>query len=106
MRDFYNNITNNVKNDENYNMRTLYNMGFFDDVWSTMKDIGKGVGDVVTTVAPILPFILKKGGSIKNENKDTPANRAKIVRAWNKAHPGRKLTVAKLNKAMGMKGKK
>jgi hypothetical protein len=85
----------------------MYNkMGFFEDAWSTMKDIGKGIGDVVTTVAPILPFILKKGGSVKDENKDTPANRAKIVRAWNRAHPGRKLTVAKLNKAMGMKGKK
>ena len=102
MRDFYNNITNNVKNDENYNMRTLYNMGFFDDVWSTMKDIGKGVGDVVTTVAPILPFILKKGGSVKQE--DTPTNRRKLLNAWNKAHPGRQITMPQLTAALKAKG--
>jgi len=80
-------------------------MAWYDDVWNTIKDIGKGVGDVVSTVAPILPFILKKGGSVK-EFKDTAENRAKILRAWNRAHPGRKLTMAKLNKAMASKGKK
>lgn len=77
-------------------------MGFFDDVWSTMKDIGKGVGDVVTTVAPLLPFILKKGGSVKQE--DTPTNRRKLLNAWNKSHPGRQLTMAQLTKALKAKG--
>lgn len=91
-----------MKNDANYNMRILYNMGFFDDVWDTMKDIGTGVGTVISTVAPILPFILKKGGTVKQD--DTPANRRKLLNAWNKGHPGRQITMAQLTKALKAKG--
>jgi hypothetical protein len=79
-------------------------MAWYDEVWSTIKDIGAGVGEVVSTVAPILPFILKKGGSVKDFH-DTPANRRKLVAAYNRAHKG-KLTLAQLNKAMKMKGMK
>jgi hypothetical protein len=39
---------------------------------------------------------LKKGGTAK-EFKDTPANRKKLVQAYNRAH-GTKLTIAKLEK--------
>jgi len=82
-------------------------MTFWDDVWDTMKDIGKGVGEVVTTVAPILPFILKKGGKVGDLNKDTPENRRKLLRAWNRAHPGRQIKMSALNKALKAKhGKK
>ena len=71
-------------------------MAWYDDIWEGIKDATKTVGDVVTTVGPILPFLLKKGGSAK-EFKDTSANRKKLVQAYNKAH-GTKLTLAKLEK--------
>jgi hypothetical protein len=71
-------------------------MAWYDDIWNGIKDATKTVGDVVTTVGPILPFLLKKGGSAK-EFKDTSANRKKLVQAYNKAH-GTKLTLAKLEK--------
>ena len=71
-------------------------MAWYDDIWNGIKDATKTVGDVVSTVAPILPFLLKKGGSVK-DFKDTPANRKKLVQAYNKAH-GTKLTLSKLEK--------
>ena len=79
-------------------------MAWYDDIWNGIKDATKTVGEVVSTVGPILPFLLKKGGSVK-EFKDTPANRKKLVQAYNKAH-GTKLTYAKLEKHMKEKKSK
>jgi hypothetical protein len=35
-------------------------MAWYDDLWQGIKDATKTVGDVVTTVAPILTFSVEK----------------------------------------------
>ena len=74
------------------------------DVYDTVK---KGV-DTVKEVAPyVAPLIaaLKSGkdGKMK-EFKDTPANRKKILAAFNKHHKS-KITLAQFNKIVDMGGK-
>lgn len=59
---------------------------WYDDLWSGIKDGFNGVVSVVKDVAPILPLLLKKGGSV-TEFKDTPANRKKLHKLWKKLHP-------------------
>lgn len=78
-------------------------MAWYDDIWSGIKSVVSVGKDIVSTVAPILPLLLKKGGSL-SEFRDTPANRKKIINAWNKLHPDRKITEGKLKKHMLKKG--
>jgi len=85
-------------------------MGFFDDVWNGIKDgatwvynTAKDILPVAEKVAPyVLPLLAKKGGEIL---KDTPENRRKILRTWNKLHPNHKMSEAKMKKYMAMKKK-
>lgn len=80
-------------------------MGFFDDVWNGIKDAAnwtyntaKDVLPIAKEVAPyVLPLIAKKGGEM---TQDTPANRKKILNAWNKLHPHHKMSEAKMKKYM------
>ena len=82
-------------------------MGFFDSIWNGIKDAASwtygAVKDVLPIAEKVLPYVapllLKKGGKIENM-KDTPANRKKILNAWNKIHPKYKMTEAKLKKHM------
>jgi len=76
-------------------------MAWYDDLWSGIKSVVNVGKDVVSTIAPILPFILKKGGSVK-DFQDTPANRKKVLKAFNKVAKT-KLTMAQLNKLMKKK---
>jgi len=73
-------------------------MAWYDDVWSGIKSAVGVAKDVASTVAPILPFILKKGGTVK-DFKDTPENRKRLLRAFNKVHKT-KLTMKQLEKKM------
>jgi hypothetical protein len=76
-------------------------MAWYDDLWSGIKDVVNVGKDVVSTVAPLLPLILKKGGTVK-DFKDTPENRKKILKAFNKVHKT-KLTMKQLEKVMSKK---
>jgi hypothetical protein len=80
-------------------------MAWYDDIWNGIKSAANFVGDVfstgekvIKTVAPILPLILKKGGKV-SEFKDTPANRRKILNAFNRVHKT-KITMKQLEKHM------
>jgi len=78
-------------------------MGFWEDSWHWLKGAVKDVADVATTVAPLIPLVLKKGGKI--EVPDTPANRRKLVNAFNKHHKT-KLTMKMANEIINAKGHK
>ena len=83
-------------------------MAWYDDLWSGIKSVVSVGKDVVNTVLPILPFILKKGGRVE-EFKDTPANRAKILKAFNKMNKSNhtmKFIMKKLEMMTGKKNKK
>lgn len=73
-------------------------MAWYDTLWSGIKSAVGVAKDVVSTVAPIIPLLLKKGGSV-SDFKDTPANRRKVLTAFNKIHK-KKITMAQLNKIM------
>jgi hypothetical protein len=61
-------------------------MAWYDDIWNGIKQ-GVGVAkDVVSTVAPVLPFILKKGQS-PADFKDTPENRKRVLKLFERLHP-------------------
>lgn len=60
-------------------------MAWYDDVWNWTKGAVKDVADVAKNVAPLLPLILKKGGNV-GEFKDTPQNRKKLLKLFNKLH--------------------
>jgi hypothetical protein len=79
-------------------------MAWYDDVWNWTKKAVSDVADVATKVAPLLPLILKKGGKVE-EFKDTPANRRKLLAAFNKLHKS-KVTMAHINKMPKMIAKK
>jgi len=79
-------------------------MVWYESLWQGIKDAVGVAKDVATTVAPVLPFILKKGGTV-SDFKDTPENRRKLLRAFNKVH-GTKLTMKQLEKHMMKKKKK
>lgn len=83
-------------------------MAWYDDLWSGIKSVVNVGKDVVSTVLPILPFILKKGGRVE-EFKDTPANRAKILKAFNKMNKSNhtmKFIMKKLEMMTAQKKKK
>lgn len=71
-------------------------MAWYDDVFNWVKGAAKDVADIVTPLAPLIPLLLKKGGRV-DEFKDTPANRKKLLRLFNKLH-GTKVSQAHLNK--------
>jgi len=80
-------------------------MAWYDDLWSGIKSVVNVGKDVVSTIAPILPFILKKGGRVE-EFKDTPANRSKVLKAFNKMNKSShsmKFIMKKLGKMTGQK---
>lgn len=60
-------------------------MAWYDDLWSGLKKGVSEVADVAKSVAPLIPLILKKGGKV-SDFKDTPANRAKLVKLFMKMH--------------------
>jgi hypothetical protein len=61
-------------------------MAWYDDLWSGIKSAVNVGKDVVSTVAPVLPFLLKKGQT-PGDFKDTPANRKKVLKLFEKLHP-------------------
>jgi hypothetical protein len=73
-------------------------MAWYNTLWDGIKSAVGVAKDVASTVAPILPFILKKGGSVKDFH-DTPENRKKILKAFNKVHKT-KITMKQLEKKM------
>jgi hypothetical protein len=87
-------------------------MGFFGDIWDGIKSAANwtynAAKDVIPIAEKVLPYVapllLKKGGKIE-DFKDTPANRKKILTAFNKIHPEFKMTEAKIKKYMAMKKK-
>lgn len=78
-------------------------MGFWSDAWEWTKGAVKDVADVVGTVAPIASLFLKAGGKV--EVPDTPANRGKFLRHFNKVHKT-KLSMKMLNEIIASKGGK
>lgn len=79
-------------------------MGWWDDAWNWTKGAIKDVADVATTVAPLVSMFLKKGGAVK-EFPDTPANRAKVLRHFNKVHKT-KISMKMFNDIIASKGGK
>lgn len=86
-------------------------MGFLEDAWNWTKNAVKSVYDtvspVVNTVKEIIPYVapllLKKGGMVNGEVKDTIANRKKILKFFNKHHKT-KISFALFNKIVDAKG--
>ena len=77
--------------------------GAASDVYDTVKkgvDIAK---EVAPYVAPLLALKKGKDGRSK-EFSDTPANRKKILKAFNSHHKS-KITLAQMNKIIDAKGK-
>lgn len=64
-------------------------MVWYEDLWNGLKKGVSEVADVASKVAPLIPLILKKGGKV-SEFKDTPANRAKLVKLFMKLHGKKK----------------
>lgn len=87
-------------------------MGFFEDAWNwtknAVRDVYDTVSPVVNTVKEIIPYVapllLKKGGMVSKEVKDTKANRRKILKFFNQHHKT-KVTMALFNKIVDAKGK-
>ena len=79
-------------------------MGWLEDSWHWLKGAVKDVADVATTVAPVVSMFLKKGGGVK-EVPDTPANRAKLLRHFNKVHKT-KISMKMMNDIIASKGGK
>lgn len=79
-------------------------MGFWEDAWNWTKGAISDVADVVGKVAPVVSMFLKKGGAVK-ELADTPANRAKVLRHFNKVHKT-KVSMKMFNEIIASKGGK
>ena len=79
-------------------------MAWYDDVWNWTKKAVSDVADVATKVAPLLPLFLKAGGKVK-EVADTPANRGKLLRHFNKVHKT-KISMKLFNDIIASKGGK
>jgi hypothetical protein len=78
-------------------------MGFWENAWNWTKGAVSDIADVATKVAPLVPLFLKKGGKV--EMPDTPANRTKFLKHFNKAHKT-KLSMKILDEIIASKGKK
>lgn len=84
---------------------------FFEDAWNwtknAVKDVYNTISPVVDTVKEIAPYIapllLKKGGMVRKQVKDTKANRKKILRYFNKHHKT-KISFELFNKIVDAKG--
>lgn len=77
---------------------------WWEDAWNWTKGAVKDVADVVSTVAPIAAMFLKSGGKVK-ELADTPANRAKVLKHFNKVHRTR-VSMKMFNEIIASKGGK
>lgn len=83
----------------------IISMGaWYEDAYNWLKGAVKDVSEVVGAAAPLVSMFLKKGGKVK-EVPDTPANRAKLLRHFNKMHKT-KLTMKMYNEIISAKGGK
>lgn len=79
-------------------------MGWLEDAWNWTKGAVSEVADVVGKVAPVAAMFLRTGGKVK-ELADTPANRAKVLRHFNKVHKT-KVSMKMFNDIIASKGGK
>ena len=77
---------------------------WWEDAWNWTKGAVKDVAEVAGAVAPIVGMFLKAGGKVK-ELADTPANRAKVLKHFNKVHRTR-VSMKMFNDIIASKGGK